>query len=148
MDDENSTKTADLSLQDYVKEVCLQILKGVVDAQSDDDLGKYIGRAPVNAEHMDEGSNSITLVDFDVSTEASVSMDGKGRVNVATIISADGKMEKKRVDANRIKFSIPVAIPAPSDQIYLRSRLNRERQADIDERNRRNRQSSPVVRNR
>lgn len=116
----------DLPLQTYVKEVCLQILRGVVEAQSDEKLGKFVGRAPVNADYKDEGRNSISIIDFDISAEVSFGADGTGGISVAKFIKLDGKAEHKRAEANRISFSVPVAIPSPEDQIQLRQDIAEE----------------------
>lgn len=140
MTKKDKVTSEDYPLQSYVREVCLQILRGVVEAQTDEDLGKYIGRAPINADYKDEGANSISVVDFDVSAEVSVNADGQGSVNVATFIKADGKIEKKQTEANRIKFSVPIAIPAPDDQINLRSEI-------ADKRREANRRATEKMRN-
>lgn len=83
----NEEAPLDLPLQTYVREVCLQILRGVVEAQGDESLGKFVGRAPVNADYKDEGSNSISIIDFDVSAEVAFSADGVGGISVASFVN-------------------------------------------------------------
>jgi len=116
----------EISLQNYVTQVCKQVLLGVAAAQNDKDVGKFIGRSPVSEKLQDEEKNMITLISFDVRAEVSSSVDGEGNISVPAIASVEGKMSKARSDANRVSFEIPVAIPAPTDQLEVRGRLEQE----------------------
>jgi hypothetical protein len=119
-----------VSLSNYVEQVCREILTGVLAAQSDTELGKYVGRAPTSAKYFDDSGNSISYIDFNVATEISASRDGGLGVNVR-VVKAAGKLGKTSTVSNSIGFSVPLAIPMPKDQVLEKVNLRREKRAAI-----------------
>ncbi|NNC38008.1 MAG: hypothetical protein EX271_12410 [Acidimicrobiales bacterium] len=122
---------AGVALSDYVEQVCRQILIGVVSAQRDENLGKYVGRTASKTDYKDLQGNSITMVKFDVAAEISTSIDGAGQINVLAV-KADGTVGEARSATNSISFSVPIAIPKPEDQVKVDDERRRKMDQDFD----------------
>ena len=116
------------TLQSFISEVCSQIVKGVLDAQSDDEISKYIGVSGDLNFATDKEFSHVTEVAFDiaVTAENDVSGDGKLGVRVANI---EGSIASKNTAINKIAFTVPVGIPLPeaikSEHKRIRDRNNR-----------------------
>lgn len=110
-----------MELKQFISETLFQLIDGVVEAQSKvDSLGGRVipsVRSPNEQKSLYGKTNDdmpAIFVDFDISLEAQEGTGTKGGVGVVTGMfnfgSAGESKENKQV-TNRIKFSIPVALP-------------------------------------
>ena len=113
-----------VSLETYIQEVCEQIVRGVLNAQKNDEIGKYVGISQ-NTNYTDIDHSYVTEVKFDVSAEVNTNISGKGKVGI-TIAGVAGEAAKSEVAANRISFHVPVAIPLP-DEIKAKHKSDRDK---------------------
>ena len=102
----------DVSLPDYVKDVCLGIVEGVRAAQSDSKNGQYIGVLPDDVDAYARTTPFVTKVKFSVAAEASKSSGSSGKISIK-VVGADIGSATGTVMSNNISFEVPVAIPMP-----------------------------------
>lgn len=107
------SKTSAVTLESYIQEVCEQIVRGVLNAQKNEEVGSYIGVGEKTS-FVDESHSYVTNVKFDVAAEINTSLSGSGKVGV-TVIGGKGEVSKAESSANRISFEVPVAIPLPNE---------------------------------
>ncbi len=103
-----------MKLDDYVKETLLSISRGVRAAQEDPDHGEHVGRVPVTSTQDLQG-NTVTTVSFDLSTTSEDKGSVGGGISVVPF-SAKAESSSGSRAANRIQFSLPLAIPKPQAQ--------------------------------
>ncbi len=116
-----------MDLEEYVRETLLAIARGVVTAQKDADYGGHVGRV-ATSERTDAQGNAITMVSFDLATTSEERGSVGGGIKVVPFVAAKGDMSGSQVLANRIQFTLPLAVPKPGAQ-----------QAEDEERARRHR---------
>lgn len=110
-----------MQLKNFISETLSQLLEGVADAQARVQLSG--GRVSPNVRTPNDskalyGKTSdqlpVIFVDFDVSVEAQEGTGTKGGIGVVTgmfNLGSTGESRENRQSVNRIKFSIPVALP-------------------------------------
>ena len=99
-----------MQLQDFISESILQIVNGILDAQT-----KNITNARINPSNLKLGTKMtqqelydfdnrmlLSRVEFDVAVNAEESAGAKGGI---------GKIDTKSSSINRIKFNVPIALP-------------------------------------
>lgn len=116
-----------MTLDEYVRETLLAIVRGVAAAQADQEHGEHVGRA-ANAEKTDYQGNVVTRVAFDLATTSEDKGSAGGGITVIPFFTAKGEVASAISSANRLQFSVPVSIPKPEGQ----------READAAARNREN----------
>lgn len=111
---------AAVDLRDFVSETLRAIINGIVDAQTDEAVGEFVGRAGVRASDRDLDGNTLGSVEFDVATTAEerTSGEAKAKIKVVSIFEAGGGVADARMASavNRIKFAVPIGIPKPDPQ--------------------------------
>jgi hypothetical protein len=120
-----------IPLDEYVRETLLGIVKGVLDAQTDERCGPYIGRAPKNPPPSlnvaDDGAeNTVSLVSFDLATTHEAKLGGGIKVIPFPGFGADARGEAAASLVNRIRFVVTTSIPKPDAQ---RAEQDRRKQA-------------------
>ena len=108
-----------VSLEDYVEEVCKQILRGVIKAQGDENFGEYIGVRSLNNKSYDNSGNFVSEVTFDVTAQVNQSADGGGKIGVK-VANAGVNLKKEQSAMNKISFVLPIAIPTPEKELQKR----------------------------
>ena len=135
-----------MNLDDYVRETLLAVLKGVVQAQQDADVGEFVGRSPTGAStHLniakDKDDNTISMVQFDLATtvEDRSERGGKFGIKVIPMLSADAgaKAESASSLVSRLVFSVPISMPKPSAQRVRDREIASQQSAAIREAGRR-----------
>ena len=110
-----------MNIEDFVTEALLAIVRGVKAAQADPSSGDMIGRlptAPVSgvAVQFDAEENLVGFVEFDLATTVVKLASGKDGIAIfGGGIGAEGHSQSTAV--NRIKFAVPVGMPAPNSQL-------------------------------
>lgn len=110
-----------ISLDDYVKETLLGIVRAVIAAQDDEVCGGFIGRAAHGGSiNRDEARNAVTEVSFDLATsvEDKGTTGGSVGVKVIPFMKADlnGQILSSQSTVSRIAFTVPIAVPRPKAQ--------------------------------
>ena len=113
-----------MELKYFISETLSQIIDGVLDAQekvkkSGPNGGRISPhvRTPSNAKSLYGTTNDklpVILVDFDVSVEAQEGTGTKGGIGVVAgmfNVGSSGESKESKQSSNKIKFSIPVALP-------------------------------------
>lgn len=107
-----------MELKQFISETLFQLIDGVVEAQSKvDSLGGRVIPHVRNTEQKYSKTNDelpVISVDFDISVEAQEGTGTKGGVGVVTgmfNLGSSGESKENKQLSNRIKFSIPVALP-------------------------------------
>ena len=110
-----------MELKHFISETLTQLIEGVVEAQSKVQpsggrICPYV-RNPSDSKSL-YGKTSeqmpVIFVDFDVSIEAQEGTGTKGGVGVVAgmfTLGSQGESKENRQSTNKIKFSIPVALP-------------------------------------
>jgi hypothetical protein len=112
-----------MELKEYVAESLKQIIDGIVIAQSyAKEKGAKINpptRRDMSGNLVIDGSlgvpQSPTIIDFDIAVTVSESGEAKAGVGVfvgAVGLGGNSKIADENIKANRIKFSVPVKLPA------------------------------------
>ena len=105
---------AEMDLKDFVANVISQIVDGVTEAIRRHDERGAIGRInPIFP--GDSWKDLVKNIDFDIAITAGDKIAGEGGGGVRVhFFEAKGKLSKSYETAmtNRIKFSIPVSLPA------------------------------------
>lgn len=105
-----------MGLKDFVADVISQIYEGVTEAIADHDRRHAVGR--INPpRRLADGSYDwgVQNIDFDIAITASDKKSGEGGGGLQVyVLNASGKQSKSHENTmtNKIKFSIPVALPA------------------------------------
>lgn len=112
----------EMDLQTFVRETLVQIVAGVELAISD--IKGNSTNAMVNPYRPDANHSDPTNVEFDVAVTVTDSSSGRagGGIKILSFnvgAHGEGKIEAKAV--NRIKFSVPVALPGHLSSKYKRS---------------------------
>jgi hypothetical protein len=111
---------ATMNIEDFVKEALLAIVRGVEAAQADPSSGAMIGRLPAGTVNgvsfqFDNDKNLVGFVEFDLATTVDTLAGGKAGITIfGGGIGAEGHSQSTAV--NRIKFVVPVGVPAPAAQ--------------------------------
>lgn len=110
-----------MELKHFISETLSQLIDGVVDAQSKVQSSGGRVSPHVRTPHDSKSIYGITndklpvvFVDFDISIEAQEGTGTKGSVGVVAGIFAlgsHGESRESSQSSNKIKFSIPVALP-------------------------------------
>jgi hypothetical protein len=109
-----------MELKQFISEALFQLIDGVVEAQSKvDSLGGRVIPFVRDPEKKSLYSKTpddlpVVFVDFDISVEAQEGTGTKGGVGVVTgmfNLGSSGESKENKQLSNRIKFSIPVALP-------------------------------------
>ena len=103
-----------MDLKDFVADVISQIQDGVTEAIRRHDERGTVGR--INPKFsQDDWKDLVQKIDFDIAitTSGKISGEGGGRVQVY-FFNAGAKQSKSHESSmtNRIKFTIPVSLPA------------------------------------
>lgn len=110
-----------MELKYFISETLSQLIEGVVEAQSK--VQAFGGRisphvhTPSDPKSLYGRTNDklpVIFVDFDISIEAQEGTGTKGGIGVVAGIFAlgsQGESKENRQSSNKIKFSIPVALP-------------------------------------
>ena len=114
-----------VSLENYVQQVCEQVLKGVLKAQSTEEIGKYVGIRPLGDKNYDNNDNFVTKISFEVFAEINSNATGTGKVGIS-VAGAKGELSKGQSASNRISFEVPVAIPQPIEEVEASKRRRAE----------------------
>ena len=122
-----------MNVEDFIKEALLAIVRGVRAAQADPNSADLIGRLPSGpitgvSVQFDRDNNLVCLVEFDLATTVDNSASGKAGVAIFGGGMGAGGLSQSTV-VNRIKFAIPVGIPAPPAQMEEKRRRDA---ADLD----------------
>lgn len=104
-----------MKLDEYVRETLLAIVRGVAEAQLDQEHGELVGRAGSSAASDMQG-NIITNVSFDLATTSEDKGSVGGGISVVPFVSAKAETATGTILANRIQFVLPLAIPKPAGQ--------------------------------
>jgi hypothetical protein len=118
-----------MKLKEFIKETINSISEAIIESQEElKDKGVIVNPEKVEIGKQGEkllrsdGWRYIQNLDFDilVAVEEKQENSGKGELKIAGIFSAGGGISDENVNknANRIKFSIPIAFtttPTPSD---------------------------------
>ena len=106
-----------MNIEDVIAEALLAIVRGVKAAQADPSSGDMIGRLPQTtvsgvSVQFDRDKNIVGFVEFDLATtvaggKAGIAIFGGG-------MSTEGHSQSSAV--SRIRFSVPVGMPAPDSQ--------------------------------
>lgn len=109
---------ATMNIEDFVKEALLAIVRGVEAAQADPGSGAMIGRLPVGTVNgvsfqFDNDKNLVGFVEFDLATTVDTLAGGKTGI---AIFGGGIGAEGHSTAVNRIKFVVPVGVPAPAGQ--------------------------------
>jgi hypothetical protein len=110
-----------MEIREFVRDVLVDIVEGIKEAQRKDLVGGYIAPDAIGGHEFpaDSGvhhSSRIisTAVKFDmaVTVETAHSGGGGAKVRIA-VVEADlgGKLDSKNTQASRIQFSVPVLMP-------------------------------------
>lgn len=105
-----------MKLDEYVRETLLAIVRGVVAAQQDEELGQHVGRVANTASGIDLDGNPVTSVRFDLATTSEDKGTAGGGISVVPFLSAKGDVATAVSSANRLQFSLPLSIPKPEQQ--------------------------------
>ncbi len=108
-----------MELKQFISETLFQLIDGVVEAQSKVDSlgGRIIPHVRIQDQKSLYRTNDdlpVIFVDFDVSVEAQEGTGTKGGIGVVTgmfNLGSSGESKENKQLSNRIKFSIPVALP-------------------------------------
>lgn len=124
--------TEGMELEEFVRATLLSVVRGVVEAQSDEGVGGYIGRA-ASTSSKDETENVVTQVSFDLATTAEEKRSAGGGFGIKVIpfasAEADGRVSGVQSTVSRIAFQVPVGVPRPSAQRAEDLARERERRA-------------------
>lgn len=110
-----------MQLKDFISETLSQLIGGVVEAQekaqaSGGRVSPHV-RNPSDSKSLYGRTNDqlpVIFVDFDISVEAQETTGTKGGIGVVTgmfNLGSAGESKENRQSMNKIKFSIPVALP-------------------------------------
>jgi len=110
-----------MQLKDFISETLSQLIDGVVEAQakvqaSGGRVSPHV-RTPNDPKSLYGRTNDqlpVIFVDFDISVEAQETKGTKGGIGVVTgmfNLGSGGESRENRQSMNKIKFSIPVALP-------------------------------------
>jgi hypothetical protein len=114
----------ELALKDFVKESLLQIIEGVVDAQTEVDKLRakinptnisFYSRSTPTTKVVEDG-NIPQMIEFDIGVTISDKKATEGKVGIALVIvrldlSAGGRSSSENIVVNRIKFQVPILFP-------------------------------------
>jgi hypothetical protein len=108
-------------VQEFVRDVLLDVIKGIKEAQKEAGVGGYIapdgiGQHPFPKDSGVSNEQRIisTVVKFDIAVTAETSKQGGGGAKVRiAVVDADlgGKLEAKNTQVSRIQFSVPILMP-------------------------------------
>jgi hypothetical protein len=127
-----------IELDTYVKETLLAIVRGISEAQNDEQLGGLIGRShkgDIEGAEVtkDPLGNAISIVRFDLATTAQEKSGADGKAHVKVIglfdVGGGGATEAAAGFVNRLSFSVPIAIPKPEAQKGDEEEARRQRSA-------------------
>ncbi len=110
-----------MQLKDFISETLSQLIAGVVEAQ--EKVQTSGGRVSPHVRNLSDSKSlygrtndqlPVIFVDFDISVEAQEAKGTKGGIGVVTgmfNLGSAGESKENRQSMNKIKFSIPVALP-------------------------------------
>ena len=105
-----------MELQEFIKETLVQIINGVKDAQEEtkDTIAKIV---PFSGafDHVKQGFGSTRLITFDVAVTATEEKTKKAGIGIMVAplnLGVGGKKETQNAVVSRIKFDVPVSLPA------------------------------------
>jgi hypothetical protein len=112
-----------MNIEDFVRETLVQITNGVVQAQQHlDKTGAMVNphMSTISKEHsigqaMMRAGEVVGLVEFDVAVHATEGKETKGGIGVVAgviTLGSAGKSDTSSGSESRIKFSIPLLLPA------------------------------------
>ncbi len=110
-----------MELKHFISETLSNLIEGVVEAQakvqsSGGRVSPYVSK-PSDSKTIYGRTNDklpVIFVDFDISIEANEGKGTKGGIGVVTgmfTLGSQGESKENRQSSNRIKFSVPVALP-------------------------------------
>jgi hypothetical protein len=103
-----------MDLKDFVADVISQIQDGVTEAINRHDRRKTVGR--INPKFPEDNwKDLVQKIDFDIAITATGKTSGEGGGGIQVyFFNASGKLSKSHENSmtNRIKFTIPVALPS------------------------------------
>lgn len=120
-----------MELKDFVARVLVDIVEGIREAQTtvgheDADVSPYL-RGGVNVSGWkglrDRLDRSLHEVEFDVAvtaTEGTGTRGGVGVVMGVVALGSRGESSRTSESVSRVKFSVPVRLPAPSEAEAMR----------------------------
>lgn len=110
-----------MELKYFISETLSQLIDGIVEAQSK--VKASGGRVSPHVHTVNDPKSiygrtndklPVIFVDFDISVEAQEGTGTKGGIGVVTgmfNLGSSGESKENKQSTNRIKFSIPVALP-------------------------------------
>jgi hypothetical protein len=136
-----------MNLDDYVRATLLAIMRGVVDAQKDQEVGGHVGRSPAGTQGLsvsnDGHGNTVSMVEFDVATTVEETSGAEGGVGIKVVslfnAKAGGRTEVSSSGVSRVTFRVPISIPRPGEQ-------KADDEAERARRDARNRRTSEALR--
>ena len=116
-----------MDLKEFISTTLTQVVEGVKAAQGGD-LGDHISPRIQDNEADYKGHSIVspmrgpllTIVDFDVAVTASESGGADAGIRVAVWGvggGVEGSRASENIAVNRIKFSVPVALPVSEDEV-------------------------------
>lgn len=110
-----------MEVQEFVRDVLLDIIQGIKEAQRGPGVGGYIApdgigthRFPQDSGVANETRIISTVVKFDMAVTAETSKQGGGGTKVRiAVVDADlgGRLEARNTQVSRIQFSVPILMP-------------------------------------
>ena len=103
-----------MELHNFIKETLVQIVRGIVESQEDKIIQQNKASiVPYGVSSMDlKSANREIEFDIVITTQSGSSTKGGLGIFVGGIgIGAQGKLDAKDLNENRVKFSVPVLFP-------------------------------------
>ena len=116
---------ATMTVKDFVRNSLTEILKGIVEAQKDSDVGEFVAKGaigglsfPSNSGVVHEARLTATTVKFDVAV--TVESSGEGGASAGFDIGVargdlGGDIAERKENISRIQFAVPLLLPKSED---------------------------------
>lgn len=116
-----------MNLQDFISQALIEITGGVEDAQQKvpgvNQRPKHIYTTSQTGGSnlilgLGKNGNPIHMVEFDVAVTSSEGTETKGGIAVVSgliSLGSQGKSSENSQSVSRIKFRVPISLPAPQD---------------------------------
>jgi len=103
-----------MELHSFVKETLVQIIRGIVESQKDEIVKQNKASIVPHGVSSSDMKSANREIEFDivVTTQSGSSTKGGLGIFVGGIgVGAQGKLDAKDLNENRVKFSVPVLFP-------------------------------------
>ncbi|MDA0813824.1 MAG: hypothetical protein O3C21_15715 [Verrucomicrobia bacterium] len=104
-----------MELHEFVRETLSQIIKGISEAQNSEAITKSTAAIVPVGQGIDDDKNLNQEVQFDIAVTAQSGTETKGGVGIfvgPVTLGSAGKSQQSTDSMNRIKFAVPVYLPA------------------------------------